>query len=485
MPNLIQSTFWSAIQRFGGLAIGFISNVVLARLLCPEDYGVVGLIMVFIGIADVLVDGGLGNALIQKKEVTKEDVSTVFTSNLIISLFLFVVLFVTAPSIASYVEIEKFALYLRVEAVMVLLRALYVVHFSMLNREMEFKTLAKINLLVNALATTIAITMAYYECGVWSLILRNISLDFLFFIVYHIVYKTKYTLSINKQSFKQLFGFGIFVAIANLVETLYTNILSFILGKKFSVKELGYYNQAYSLEQIPVYSITSILNQVFFPFLSKEQDDKNKMRVDIEKSLRAMSFLIYPLMAFLIFFAKPLIILLYSEKWLPSVPFFQILCTLGFTNFIYHLNRSVLKAVGKSKLLFYAQIVVSLIGLLLIIISIKFGIIAVVVSVALNSIIGMLVVSYFAGISINLNIFVQLRDVVLNLILSLLTGVIVYWLSTFVSLNPFALISVALVVFIVIYMLFHIVIKSSSYRIVMATVKAYYQQRNRNKVIND
>lgn len=479
MPSLINSTVWSAIQRFGGLAIGFISNVVLARMLCPEDYGVVGLIMVFIGIADVLVDGGLGNALIQKKDVTREDVSTVFTSNLFISIFLFISLFVTAPYIASYVEIERFTLYLRVEAVMVLLRAMYVVHFSMLNREMEFKTLAKINLSVNALSTIVAITMAYCGFGVWSLILRNISLDLLSCIAYHIVYKTKYSLIISKQSFRQLFGFGIFVAIANLVETLYANILSFILGKKFSVKELGYYNQAYSLEQIPVYSITSILNQVFFPFLSKEQDDIDKMRVDVEKSLRAMSFLIYPLMTFLICFAEPLIVLLYSDKWLPSVPFFQILCTLGFTNFIYHLNRSVLKAVGKSKLLFYAQIVVSLIGLLLIFVSIKFGIIVVVISVALNSIIGMLVVSYFAGLSINLNVFIQLRDVALNLIFSLLTGVIVYWLSTFVSLHPLALLSASFFVFSVIYMLFHIVFKSSSYKTVMTTAKAYYQQRKR------
>lgn len=481
MSSLINATFWSSIQRFGGLAISFISNIVLARLLSPEDYGVMGLIMVFIGIADVLVDGGLGNALIQKKEVTQDDISTVFSSNLLISLLLFVVIYVSAPFIASYVEIGKFSLYLRIEAVILLLRALFVVHFSLLNKQMDFQKLAKISLTASFVSTAIAITMAVCGCGIWSLIVRNLAIDIVSLIFYYSVFKVKLIIHINKNSFSQLFGFGVFVAIANLVESLYTNILSFILGKKFSVKELGYYNQAYALEQIPVYSVTSILNQVFFPFLSKEQDDKAKMRADIERALMAMSFVIYPLMTFLICFAEPLIVLLYSDKWLPSVPFFQILCTIGFTNFIYHLNRSIMKAVGKSKLLFYAQIAVCLIGLLLIAISIHFGIIAVVVSVALNSIIGMLIVCAFAGYSISLSVFAQLKDISLNLLLSLFTGGLVYWLSTYVTLPPYILLCTAFIVYMMIYILLHIVLQSSSFKTVMQTAKSYYNQRAKNK----
>lgn len=477
MPSLIKSTFWSAVQRFGGLAIGFVSNIVLARLLCPEDYGVVGLIMVFIGIADVLVDGGLGNALIQKKDINRDDLSTVFTSNLIISVFLFLLLFFAAPSIASYVEVDNFALFLRVEAVMILLRALYVVHFSMLNREMEFQTLAKINLSVNAISTILAISMAYFGCGVWSLIFRNISLDLLFFFAYYAVYKTKFSLYINKGSFKTLFGFGVYVGTANLMETLYSNLLSFVLGKKFSVKELGYYNQAYALEQIPVYSITSILNQVFFPFLSKEQDDKEKMRADISTSLSAMSFFIYPIMAYLICFAEQIILLLYGEKWLPAVPFFQILCVIGFVNFLYHISRSILKAIGKTRVLFYLQIGVCVLGLSLVFGAIPYGIYAVVTMVATNSLISAIFLMIISGRYIDFPLKDQLGSVALNLLTSLMTSLLTIWIFSHVDWSAFIVLLVSFLFYIGIYLTTHYTLRSKSFLLCSSVVKEYIKNK--------
>lgn len=477
MLSLISATIWSSVQRFGGLAISFVSNIVLARLLSPEDYGIVGLIMVFIGIADVLIDGGLGNALIQKKELSQDDISTVFTSNFLISLFLFLIIFFSAPYIASYVEIEKFCLYLRIEAIMILVRALIIVHYSLMVKQMDFRKLAIIGLGVNFLTTSLAIGMALYGCGIWSLIVRNLAIDVFCLIIYFLVFKVKLSIYISKKSFSQLFSFGIFVAIANLVESLYSNILSFILGKRFSVQDLGYYNQAYALEQIPVYSLTAILNQVFFPFLSKEQDNREKMRSDVKMSIQAMSFIIYPMMAFLIFFAEPIIVLLYSDKWLPSVPFFQILCAIGFTNFIYHLNRSIMKAVGKSRVLFYTQIAVSVIGLLLIALAIPFGIIAVVVSVALNSIVAMMIVVCYAGKYIQMNLYQQLYEVFLNLILSLLVGIFVYWLFSQVSLCVLIMLPLAFLFYAIVYFFAHYLIGSSSYKMTSSKLIVYYHQR--------
>ena len=484
MLSLVNATFWSAIQRFGGLAIRFISNIVLARLLCPDDYGTVGLIMVFIGLADVLVDGGLGNALIQKKEISRDDISTVFSSNLLISILLFATLFITAPAISSYVEVEDFTLFLRVEAIMILLRALYVVHFSMLNREMEFQKLASISLGVNAISTTVAISMAFLGCGVWSLIARNLSLDLFYVIAYYLFYKLRFSILINKKSFKNLFSFGFFVAFANLLDSLYTNLLSFILGKKFSVKELGYYNQAYSLEQIPVYSITAILNQVFFPFLSKEQDNLDKMRIDLEKSIKSMSFFIYPMMFYLICFAKPIIVLLYSEKWLPAVPFFQILCTLGFTNFLFHINRSVLKAIGESKSLFLSQVLACCICVLIIVLSIPMGIKAVVISVALNSLIGLVIVVIIAGGRINYGLFNQIKAVSVNFSFAFMSGVVCLFLFSKFSMNYFLLVIISLLFYSFIYFSFHYLAKSSPYLIVKAVVtnkiKHNYEETRNN-----
>lgn len=472
MPSLINATFWSSIQRFGGLAIGFISNIVLARMLRPEDYGIIALIMVFVGMADVLVDGGLGNALIQKKNICQKDISTVFTTNLLVSFVLFALIFISAPAIAAFVRIEHFDLLLRVEAIIILLKALYVVHFSMTNRDMEFKKLAKIQLSCSLISTIIAITLAATGFGVWSLIIRNISLDVFALLFYYIIKKIPLSFAIYKESFKQLFSYGIFVAIANLAESLYANILSFILGKKFSVKELGYYNQAHSLEQIPVYSITSILNQVFFPFLSKEQSNLGKMRKDVLDSTRVMSFFIYPLMFYLICFAEPIIVLLYSEKWLPAVPFFQILCVIGFVNFMYHLNRSILKAIGKTKLLFILQIAVCILGLTLIICTIRFGIYAVVVSSVLNSVLSALIILYFTGKQIQLPIREQLGAVIFNLFLSAIVAIATYWLFSLVSWHDIVKLVLGFLLFVVLYLSLQYLLGGSSFKLVFAVIKS-------------
>lgn len=481
MPNLINATLWSSIQRFGGLAIGFVSNIVLARILCPEDFGTLGLIMVFVGFADVLVDGGLGNALIQKKDLNQQDITTVFTTNLIVSVVLFIIIFFTAPALASYVKIEQFDLFLRVEAIMVLLRAFYVVHFSLINRDMEFKTLAKINLSTNFISTVIAIVLALLGFGLWSLIIKNISLDAFALLFYYINKKIPVSLSINKDSLKQLFSYGIFVAIANIVETLYSNTLSFILGKRFSVKELGYYNQAHSLEQIPVYSITSILNQVFFPFLSKEQNDLERMRVDIIKSSKIMSFFIYPLMFFLITFAEPIIILFYSEKWLPAVPFFQILCSIGFVNFLYHLNRSILKAIGRTKLLFALQVFVCIVGLVLIVCAIPLGIYAIVIASVLNSIFGMAIILFFTGRQIQLSLLRQLKNISFNFITSALVAIATYWLFSLVTWHFIIELTMGFLTFITLYIILQYTLGGSSMRIVMSLVQGRIQLKNKRK----
>lgn len=473
MPSLVNATFWSTIQRFGGLIIGFVSNIVLARLLCPEDFGIIGLIMVFIGFADALIEGGVGQALIQKKEINQEDISTVFTINLVLSILLFILIFVTAPAIANYVKVEGFSIFLRIEALMLILRAFYMVQFSLINRELEFKKLAKVNLLSSTIATILAVVLAYEGFGVWSLILRNLILDFCLFLFYYLTYKAKYVLYISKKSFNFIFSYGMYVACTTFLDSLYNNALSFVLGKKFSVKELGYYNQAYSLEQIPVYSVTSILNQVFFPLLSKEQDNFDKIKAAVLKSENAMSFFIYPLMVFLICYAKSIIVLLYSEKWLPSVLFFQILCVIGFTNFLFHINRSVLKAVGRPKTLFYTQVVSSMIGLFMVFLCIPLGIYAVVISVSLNSIISLLIVSNYTRKYVG-NLFCQIKEVFLNFILSLVAGISSYSLSVYIHIQVFLYLVVVAIIYITIYLTLHAMFNTTSYHLLKSLLIQHY-----------
>ncbi len=471
MPSFFNSAVWSAVQRFLGMAISFISNIVLARLLCPDDFGAVAMIMVFVGLADVLVDGGLGNALIQKKDVNKEDIRTVFSTNFTISVFLFFLLFFCSGLVESYVKIEGFSLFLRVEAIIILIRAFYVVNFSLLNRKLNFKALAAISLTSQTAATVSAIVLALLGCGIWSLIIKNIILDLVACVLYAIVIRVPFRFGFKKESFRELFSFGAFVSLANMIETAFSYFLSFILGKNYSVEKLGYYNQAHSLEQIPVYSTTMVLNQVLFPFLSKSQDDTNSIKGTLRQSTLVVSFFVFPLMAFLVFFAEPVIVFIYSSKWLPAVPYFRILCVYGFTNFIYHSNRNVLKSIGASRLLFYTQLISTFVGISFVFIGLRFSIIVMLLLVVSDSIISLFIIGGVAGKRINYSILKQITDVFPNLIYAVLSSFIAFLVINNLTVSYFTQIVFGFIICCCIYLFIEFILRSKSYSLVLDVVK--------------
>lgn len=427
--GIFGATIWSGIQRFGGLAISFISNMVLARLLSPDDFGTMGLIMVFITVADVLVDGGLGNALIQKKEIEEKDKTTIYTANLVFSLFLFLGLFIAAPLIESFTEVSGFALLLRVQSVCILIRAFYVVNVSQITRDLRFSKLAQITLISQALSTLIAIITAYHGFGVWSLLLKTILLDLFCCILYNFASPFRHKLAFDKASFKELFNFGFPVALANIIESLYSNIVSFIIGKVYSVKDLGYFNQANSLKQIPVYSVSAIINQVSFPFFSKIQDNMTALSEHYRTTIRVVTFFVYPILAFLIFFAKPVIVLLYSEKWLPCVPIFQILCFSGFLNALYHLSRSTMKAMGKSKLLLYTQGTSLLLSLSFVYVFLQFSLQTFVWTIVIDAVISYSIVSYCIGRYLGYSLIRQIHDWIGFFIIAMFIAYLTYILA--------------------------------------------------------
>ena len=410
-PNgVVGATFWSSLQRFGGLVISFISNMVLARLLNPDDFGTMGLIMAFITVADVLVDGGLGNALIQKKNIEEKDKTTIYAVNLAFSILLFTCLFIAAPFIESFIGVFGFALLLRIQSICVLIRAFYVVSISQITRDLRFSKLAQVALISQTLSTLIAITMAYQGMGVWRLLLKTILLDLFCCVLYVRASPFRYKLIFDKTSFKELFSFGFPVALANIIESFYFNIVSFVIGKSYSVNDLGYFNQANSLKQIPVYSVSAVINQVFFPFFSKIQDDSTALVSQYRTTIRVVTFFVYPILAYLFFFAEPVIILLYSDKWLPCVPLFQILCLSGFLNALYHLSRSTIKAVGKSKLLLYTQGLSLLISLVFMCLFLQFSLQTFVWTIVIDAIISYSIVSFCIGRYLSYPLARQIRD---------------------------------------------------------------------------
>ena len=470
--QMVKATSWSLVQKAGSMVISFFTNMVLARLISPADFGSVGMILTFMSVADLLVDAGLGQSLVQKQNLEQKDISTVFTSNLLLSILFFAIIFVIAPSVADYVGIPNLAIYLRVEAVTVIIRALYVVHNALLNKQLNFKSLAKISIGAAFVSSVIAIVLALFDFGVWSLIVKNISMHIAFCLFFVATIRPHVSLHIDKQSFKQLFGFGWFVSLSSLIDVLYSNIASFVIGKTYSVEQLGYYTQANSLKQIPVYSLSMVISQVLFPTLAKEQQDVERVNAHVQRVVVMSTAVIFPLMICLVVIAEPLIVFLYSAKWLPSVVYFRILCVAGLVNILIHINRSVLMALGKSKLLFAVQVTAILIGFIFIAVAIRYDALIFVGSLAAYSFVNWTLVAIVAGRTIGYRLWHQIRDIGTSLLLALIAGVASYMLMRVMNIESSILsLIVNTAVFATAYITMHLLFRTSVYRILKNSLK--------------
>lgn len=449
--GVISDVFWSFFQRGGSLVITFISNMVLARLLSPDDFGCIAIIMIFVSFADLLVDSGLAGAIIQKKNVTQNDFNTVFTTNFAISVFLYTLIFLSAPFFADFFKIQNLDLYLRVVAVSILLRAFFVVQSADLLKRLQFKRISIYGIATTAAGVIVAIIMAINGFGVWSLVAKNIVQPFLSALLYGIGSPVSCRFGFDRQSFKQLFGFGWFVMLTAFLDLVYSNTVAFIVGKRYTVKELGYYNQANSLQQVPAFSLAMVIRQVLYPHMARIHDDRKLMKDYSQRVMIVSTFVIFPIMIYLIAFAKPIVVLLYSSKWLPAAVFFQILCIEGIVHSMIHINRQILKALGETRLLFRIQLVVLAIGLVLLVIAQRFSIIALTWSLVIGAFINWVILTVITGKRIDYTFFMQLKDIAPALFLSTLLMAMISILMNFLDFPIIPTIFISGLVFLILY----------------------------------
>ena len=362
----ISGMLWTAVQRFGRMGIMFVGNLVLARLLSPEDFGYIGMLMVFIAIANTFVDSGFGAALIQRKEPTQTDYSTIFYWNLIVAFFFCGVFYISAPWIAAFYRLPDLVPILRVQSLVLILNAFSIIQLNQLTKQLEFKILAKVNLVAALGGVVLGILTAYMGWGVWSLVVMNLSNAFLLNVVVWYATKWKPMWCFSWQSFKSLFGYGSLILVSSLIETIYTNIQLLIVGRVFSAKTLGYFTQAKKMEEVPVSGLSQVVNQVTFSVYSQVQDDKQRLVNGLRKSIQAITFLNFPLMVLLIVIAPGLFRFLFTDKWDEAVPIFQMLCVAEMLFTINTTNVSAIKAIGRSDINLYANVLKKAIALLLI-----------------------------------------------------------------------------------------------------------------------
>lgn len=459
----INSMMWVTIDKTGGYFLLFVSNLVLARLLMPEDFGCIAMLHVFLAIADIIVHGGFGTALIQKKKPTHVDYTSVFYINLAISIVLYGALFFAAPAIARFYSMPLLCVVLRVQAIELIINSFSVVQLSILKRNLKFKALAVRNILSSFLGLTACIVCAFCGLGVWSLVINVIVARFSGVLLLWKASTWRPTLEFSWASVKELFGFGGFMMLSSIIGSIYNELQSLLVGKFYSASDLGYVNQAKKLEGIPSGALSSVVTQVSFPVFSKLQDNVDALKYGLKKNIKSIQYINLPMMLLLMVIAEPLIELLYGERWMACAPYFQILCISRFLGVIVPLNMSIISAKGKGKLYLVTQLIKCGFSIIVIVLSVHHGIYALMIALALIPFFEFTVCSMINHRLIHYGFLHQIGDIMPTLGVSSLLAALAYSFKFVIPWHPYIIMSLQVLVFVVLYVVITKLLKFEAY----------------------
>lgn len=469
----VSGMIWSALQRFGTMGISFVSNIVLARLLTPDDYGCIGMLAIFITVSNTFVDGGFGSALIQKKEPTQKDYSTIFWLNLFMSVVIYGILYISAPAVSRFYDIPLLSSVLRVQGIVLIIDALNIVQTNQLRKSINFKRLAVIYIASQIVGAVCAIVLAYMGWGVWALVAQQIIASSITSVILWVMNRWLPQLCFSFDSFKQLFSFGGFILASNLINTFCNNVQGLLIGKFFNPAILGYYTQAYKLEDVASHSISSVVEQVAYPVFSKVQSDNDGLKNVIYRLILSIAYVTFPMMLILVLIAEPLIGLLYGEKWLPSVPYFQIICIGGIAVCLQGVTYLAIASIGKSKELFLWTIIKRGLGMILLIAGmVLFGMNGLLWGFVLSCWSVTFINAYLVSKYIKYGLWQQIKDVLPIILISSMVFIITLVIANKLTLGGYMYIVLVLLIYISMYLLLSSVVKLQAYSFIKEIVKS-------------
>jgi O-antigen/teichoic acid export membrane protein len=420
----IDGVIWTLIEKVGKQFIKIILGVILARLLTPADYGLIGMITVFFAFSMVFIDSGFGSAYIQKKEANDVDASTIFYFNLFVSSLFFVALWFTAPLIADFYGESQLIELIRVMAIVLIINSFGLVQLVKLKKDVNFKKKTLLTLSSAVLATTAGIIAALLDYGVWSLVIQEIVRAIIKNLGLWIFYKWRPLLSFNIDSLKSLFSFSSWSLLIGIVNSIFDNIYTLVIGKFFPVAQLGFYTKANQFQKMISKQASNAVGSVAFPVFSKLQDEKVLLKNAVRKFNQHAMFFIAPIAAIFFVIAKPFFLILLTEKWLPMVPYFQLLLIAGVLYPLHMVNVQVLSAQGKMKLSFNISMIKNIFRVLNIIIMYRFGIINIIYGEIVCSFLALLINTFYTKRFVDYGMFEQLKDISVILLTSIvLTGI--------------------------------------------------------------
>ncbi|MBN2863665.1 MAG: MOP flippase family protein [Bacteroidales bacterium] len=420
----ISGLFWSFSDNAASQLIHFVVGIILARILSPAEFGLVGMITIFIAVSQSFVDSGFQQALIRKKDADNTDFSTVFYFNLAVGVFFYLVLFLSSGLISRFYEEDQLTGIIRVFGLVIVINSIALIQRVRLSKSINFKLQTKISIASSVISGSVGIYMAYNGFGVWSLVWRTLINQFLQAILLWIFSKWSPVLKFSSGSLKQMFSFGSRLLISGLLDTIYKNINLLVIGKFFSAADLGFYSRADQFQKLPSANITSTVQRVSYPILAQVQDEPARLREAYRKIIKSTMFISFSALIAMAAIAKPMVIVLIGEKWLPSVLFLQMLCFAGMLYPLHAINLNMLNVKGRSDLFLRLEIIKKLLAVPVIIIGILFGIKVMIAGMILNSFLSYFINSYYSGRLINYPLKEQVIDILPSFFISTLTGAI-------------------------------------------------------------
>lgn len=474
--NVLANLIWRFAERCGAQLVAFIVSVILARLLSPDEYGTIALITVFTAILQVFVDSGLGNALIQKKDADDLDFSTVFFTNVLFCVILYVGIFFCAPLMSAFYDRPEMTPYIRVLGLTVLISGVKNVQQAYVSRNLLFKRFFFATLGGTITAAVVGIAMAYQGFGVWALVMQqviNLSIDTL---ILWLSVKWRPHMKFSFQRLKGLYSYGWKLLASSLLDTVYGDIRQLIIGKMYSAADLAYYNHGKKFPNLIVTNINTSINSVLLPTMSKAQDDRQHVKNMTRRAIMVSTYIMAPMMMGLAFTAKPLVSLILTDKWLPCVPFLRIFCITYMFHPIHTANLNAIKAMGRSDLFLKLEIMKKVVGIVLLLSTMWFGVMAMAYSLLISTVTSQIINSFPNKKLLGYSYISQLKDILPNILLATMMGASVYPISK-LGLSDFTTLIFQVIFGAIIYIIGSVLLKFDSFQYLWGVVVPIFKHQ--------
>lgn len=474
--KFISNFIWRFAERCGAQLVTFIVSIVLARLLSPEDYGTIALVTVFTTILQVFVDSGLGTALIQKKNADDLDFSSVFYFNFVVCIVLYIGMFLAAPLIAGFYNDSTLIPIIRVISITIIISGVKGIQQSYVSKHMLFKRFFFATLGGTIFSALIGVALAYAGCGVWAIVAQQLSNTAIDTLILWLTVKWRPKKMFSWHRLKNLLGFGWRLLVSSLLDTVYNNLRNLIIGKFYSSADLAYYNQGDKFPRLIVLNINNSIDSVLLPTLSSAQDQRGRVKDMTRRAIKTSTYIMAPLMMGLAFCATPIIRLILTEKWLPCVPYLQIFCITYMFFPIHTANLNAIKAMGRSDYFLKLEIAKKTIGMILLLCTMKFGVLVMAYSLLISTLTSMIINSWPNKKLLGYSLKEQMIDILPSIILAFLMGFVISFIPL-ISLPDIMTLILQILLGATVYIGVSIIFKIESFEYLWNMIKAIVKKK--------